>query len=179
MSPVFQGLLLVGDLVFLILIFVMVKNGRLSVRFSLPWLGLGAGMLVLAVWPEVAKILRSLVQVEVVSNMVFIMLFCFVLLVLLILCAVVSEYNERLKRRALVQARTTPRPEGGYTVTLSLSDELDNLMKLELLVTREDMAKTLQDHFRAEAERIYSRILAVLFETEDSRERRDGGASPT
>ena len=98
MSPVFQALLLVGDLVFLILIFVMVKNGRLSVRFSLPWLGLSAGMLVLAVWPEVAKILRSLVQVEVVSNMVFIMLFCFVLLVLLILCAVVSEYNERLKR---------------------------------------------------------------------------------
>lgn len=98
MSPVFQSLLLVGDLVFLVLIFVMVKNGRLSVRFSLPWLGLGAGMLVLAVWPEAAKILRSLVQVEVVSNMVFIMLFCFVLLVLLILCAVVSEYNERLKR---------------------------------------------------------------------------------
>ena len=98
MSPVFQGLLLVGDLVFLILIFVMVKNGRLSVRFSLPWLALGAGMLVLAIWPEAAKILRSLVQVEVVSNMVFIMLFCFVLLVLLILCAVVSEYNERLKR---------------------------------------------------------------------------------
>ena len=54
MSPVFQSLLLVGDLVFLVLIFVMVKNGRLSVRFSLPWLGLGAGMLVLAVWPVAA-----------------------------------------------------------------------------------------------------------------------------
>ena len=53
---------------------------------------------------EVAKILRSLVQVEVVSNMVFIMLFCFVLLVLLILCAVVSEYNERLKRLTQVNA---------------------------------------------------------------------------
>lgn len=98
MSPVFQSLLFVGDLIFLFLIFVLVKNGKLSVRFSLPWLALGVGMLVLAVWPEVAKILRSLVQVEVVSNMVFIMLFCFVLLVLLILCAVVSEYNERLKR---------------------------------------------------------------------------------
>ena len=98
MSPVFQGLLLVGDLVFLFLIFVMVKNGRLSVRFSLPWLALGAGMLVLAIWPEADKIMRCLVQVVVVSYMVFIMLFCFVLLVLLILCAVVSEYNERLKR---------------------------------------------------------------------------------
>ena len=57
MSPVFQGLLLVGDLVFLFLIFVMVKNGRLSVRFSLPWLALGAGMLVLAsIWAEVIQV---------------------------------------------------------------------------------------------------------------------------
>ena len=32
------------------------------------------------------------------------MLFCFVLLVLLILCAVVSEYNERLKRLTQVNA---------------------------------------------------------------------------
>ena len=125
MSPVFQGLLLVGDLVFLILIFVMVKNGRLSVRFSLPWLGLGAGMLVLAVWPEVAKILRSLVQVEVVSNMVFIMLFCFVLLVLLILSATASTQTEEIKRltqhnailehrvRQLEEALKTREAEGG------------------------------------------------------------------
>lgn len=98
MSPVFQILLLVGDILFLFLIFTMVKKGRLSVRFSLPWLALFSGLLVLAIWPELAKILRGIFQVEVVSNMVFIMLFCFVLLVLLILCAVVSEYNDRLKR---------------------------------------------------------------------------------
>lgn len=77
-----------------------------------------------------------------------------------------AAQNERLKRRALVQAQAEKRPEGGYTVTLSLSDELDSLMKLELLVTREDMAKTLQKHFRADAEQIYSQILAVLFGNE-------------
>lgn len=98
MSPFFQMLLLVGDLLFLLLIFTMVKKAKLSVRFSLPWLALFSGLLVLAIWPELAKILRGIFQVEVVSNMVFIMLFCFVLLVLLILCTVVSEYNERLKR---------------------------------------------------------------------------------
>lgn len=76
------------------------------------------------------------------------------------------SHNERLKRRALVQAQIQPRQEGGYTVALSLSDELDNLMKLELLVTREDMAKTLQKRFRADAEQIYSQILAVFFDHE-------------
>ena len=98
MSPLFQMLLLVGDIIFLLLIFVLVKRNRLSVRFSLPWLGLSVGLLILAIWPEVAKILRGILQVEVVSNMVFIILFCFVLLVLLILCAVVSDYNDRIKR---------------------------------------------------------------------------------
>ena len=68
-----------------------------------------------------------------------------------------AAQNERLKRRALVQAQAEKRPEGGYTVSL---------MKLELLVTREDMAKTLQKHFRADAEQIYSQILAVLFGNE-------------
>ena len=81
-------------------------------------------------------------------------------------------HNERLKRRALVQAKVQPRQEGGYTVSLSLSDELDHLMKLDLLVTREDMAQTLQERFRADAERIYSQILAVLFEAEEAPEKK-------
>lgn len=75
-------------------------------------------------------------------------------------------HNERLKRQNLVGAQVEPRPQGGYTVTLSLSDELDHLMKLELLVTREEMATELQKRFKEKAETLYSRILAVLYEDE-------------
>ena len=70
--------------------------------------------------------------------------------------------NEQLRRKALVRSQIQPREEGGYTVTLSLSDELDDLMNLQLLVTRQDMALELQKRFRAHAEEIYSRILADL-----------------
>lgn len=73
------------------------------------------------------------------------------------------SYNEQLKRHALVGAQVDTRPQGGYTVTLTLSDELDSLMKLELLVTREDMAKDLQRRFKANAEILYSKILADLY----------------
>lgn len=55
------------------------------------------------------------------------------------------------------------REKGGYTVTLSLSDELDHLMKLDLLVTREDMALDLQKRFRASAEEMYTKILTILY----------------
>ena len=72
-------------------------------------------------------------------------------------------YNEQIKRAALVGARVDKRPEGACTVTLSLSDELDDLMELKLLVTREDMAKEMQKTFQAHAEEIYTKILAVLY----------------
>ncbi len=72
-------------------------------------------------------------------------------------------YNEQLKRKALVGAQVEKREKGGYTVTLSLSDELDHLMKLDLLVTREDMALDLQKRFRASAEEMYTKILTILY----------------
>ena len=74
-----------------------------------------------------------------------------------------AQCNEQLKRRALVGASIQPREKGGYEVTLSLSDELDELMTLRLLITRQDMALDLQNRFRAHAEEIYSKILADLY----------------
>lgn len=71
--------------------------------------------------------------------------------------------NEQLKRKALVGAAVEPREKGGYEVTLTLSDELDELMNLRLLVTRQDMALDLQKRFRSGAEDLYSKILAVLY----------------
>lgn len=91
-------LLLVGDLVFITIIFLLVKHGKLSVRFSLSWFGLGGALLLFSAFPFLAKVLRGILHFEVVANMVFTLLFCFVLLVLLLLCAEASQANERMKR---------------------------------------------------------------------------------
>ena len=100
MNDLLYPLLAVGDLVFLFLIFLFVKRGRLSVRFSLAWFALGGVLLVFAAFPVVAKMLRALLRFEVVANMVFTLLFCFVLLVLLILSATASSQTEEIKRLA-------------------------------------------------------------------------------
>ena len=71
--------------------------------------------------------------------------------------------NEQLKRRALVKSSVHPRDKGGYEVSLSLSDELDELMNLRLLVTRQDMALELQKRCRESAEKLYSKILSDLY----------------
>lgn len=91
-------LLLIGDLIFLFIIFLMVKHEKLSVRFSLVWFGLGGVLLVLSAFPVLAKILRAVFHFEVVANMIFTLLFCFVLLVLLLFSAEAGFLNERIKR---------------------------------------------------------------------------------
>ena len=63
-------------------------------------LALGGVLLVFAAFPLVAKMLRALLRFEVVSNMVFTLLFVFVLLVLLILSAAASTQTEEIKRLA-------------------------------------------------------------------------------
>lgn len=98
MDQLLYPVLLAGDLVFLFLIFLFVKHGKLSVRYSLAWFGLGGVLLVFAAFPVVAKMLRALLHFEVVANLVFTLLFCFVLLVLLILSAAASQHTERIKR---------------------------------------------------------------------------------
>lgn len=74
-----------------------------------------------------------------------------------------AQCNEQLRRRSLVKADLHPREKGGYEVTLTLSDELDELMQLRLMVPRQDMALELQSQFRERAEELYSRILADLY----------------
>ena len=57
------------------------------------------------------------------------------------------------------------RDSGGYTVSLSLRDELDELMNLRLLVTRQEMALELKKRFLSSAETLYPQLLAVLYGT--------------
>ena len=73
------------------------------------------------------------------------------------------ETNEKLKRRALVGAAIRESDSGGYIVTLSLRDELDELLKMDLMVTRKDMAVAIQKRFRRDAESLYGEILNLLF----------------
>ncbi len=81
----------------------------------------------------------------------------------------ISFYNQKLKRKGLVRSNITQRTNGTYTVNLSLSDDVDNIMSLDLMVAKEDMAKQLSDHFHAHAEEIYNTILDALLKKYDKK----------
>lgn len=79
----------------------------------------------------------------------------------------VAAYNQKLLRKSQVRSRVEPRPNGTYTVELSLSDDLDTVMRLQLMVATEEMVQNLSDRFQKSPEEIYSRLLAALYQSED------------
>ena len=98
MTPELQLILLAGAVIYLLLIFRLLKIGKLCIKFSLLWLARGAVLVLFAVCPYVVYVLRDILEIQMPSNLVFLLLFCFVLLVLLILSVAVSAYADRLKR---------------------------------------------------------------------------------
>lgn len=75
----------------------------------------------------------------------------------------VAAYNQMLLRRAQVRSRVIPRENGTFTVELCFSDDVDQLMHLELMAATEELARELADRFQKNPEQVYSRLMASLF----------------
>ena len=75
----------------------------------------------------------------------------------------IAAYRQELLRRAQVQAQVTRRENGTYTVELRLSDDVDDLMQLRLMVATEEMARDLAGRFERDPEQIYSQLVAALY----------------
>ena len=73
-------------------------------------------------------------------------------------------FHQELLRRSQVKGRYHRRENGTYTVELSLNDDLDNLMHLQLMVANEEIAKNLKQRFEKEPEQLYGNILKALFD---------------
>lgn len=73
-----------------------------------------------------------------------------------------SLLNVRLRRNAQVRASRTPRADSGFTVRLSLNDDFENVMTLDLLAPNETQAQRLEDCFRQNPEKIYNAIMNAI-----------------
>ena len=49
---------------------------------------------------------------------------------------------------------------------LRFSDDVDQLMHLELMAATEDMAKDLADRFQQNPEQVYTKLMGALFDAE-------------
>ena len=88
----------VGAVVLLLIIFALLKRGLMSVKYSLLWLALAVGLVIAAAFPYVVYVLRDLLDIEMPVNLVFLLMFCFVLVVLLSLSIAISQLADKCKR---------------------------------------------------------------------------------
>ena len=97
-EPVCRIGLILGAILFLFIILWMLKKKKLTVRYSIVWFFAAFVLVLFAVFPYIVLVLRDLLQVELVSNLVFLMVLAFVLFMLLSISCIVSVFSEKLKR---------------------------------------------------------------------------------
>ena len=97
-EPVFRIGLILGAILFLFIILWMLKKKKLTVRYSIVWFFAAFVLVLFAVFPYIVLVLRDLLQVGLVSNLVFLMVLAFVLFMLLSISCIVSVFSEKLKR---------------------------------------------------------------------------------
>lgn len=73
-----------------------------------------------------------------------------------------DECNRQLRRKSQVRASCEKRPNGTFSVNLSLRDDMGSLMDLKLMVVREDLANLLVERFRRAPEKTYNEIISTL-----------------
>ena len=74
----------------------------------------------------------------------------------------IAAYNKAALRRAQVQSHITERENGTFTVTLALRDDVDSLMKLELMMADRSAAEALCRRFQQEPEAVYAGMIEML-----------------
>ena len=88
---------LIGVVLYLLLILLLLRRGRLTVRYAILWLASGVVLLLFALFPYVVLVLGDIFKVLNPVNFVFLVILAFVMLILLSLSAVVSGFAVKIK----------------------------------------------------------------------------------
>ena len=71
MTPQLQFFMILGAVALLLIIFLFLKRGLMSVKYSLLLLALAVGLVVFALFPYVVYVLRDLLDIEMPVNLYF------------------------------------------------------------------------------------------------------------
>ena len=69
-----------------------------------------------------------------------------------------------MRRSSMIESAVESGPKDGKVVSLRLSDGVGEIISMRLAVPDEDMAKSMEKRFRADAEDIYNRVIEILLE---------------
>jgi len=96
--------LIIGSCVYFGIILMLLKKKKLNVQYSIIWLASAVCFLLVALFPIIIAALGNLFNIQMPANLVFAMLFMFVLLLLLSLSTIVTGFAHTIKRLTQHQA---------------------------------------------------------------------------
>lgn len=77
-----------------------------------------------------------------------------------------EEWNRKLRRQSQVKTAVEQRPNGTYTVRLTLNDDKGGVMDLRLMMVDQAQAKAAAKRFDQAPEKLYGQIIRLLLEEE-------------
>ncbi len=104
MTDLFRILLLIAVLLYILLIGVLMKKGRMSLKYSLLWFASGIVLLLCAIFPQIIRFFTNLLGIYSETNAVFFLGVCFLLLIILSLTSIVSGQSDRIRTLTQTQA---------------------------------------------------------------------------
>lgn len=99
-----RAILIAGSVFFLGLLLLLLRRKKLNVQYSIIWLFASLVMLVFAVFPACVAAIGNVFNIVMPVNLVFTLLFIFVLFLLLSLSVIVTGFAASIKRLAQTQA---------------------------------------------------------------------------
>jgi hypothetical protein len=75
-----------------------------------------------------------------------------------------ADLRFAMNRQSMISASHAIRRKGGYTVELSLSDGISEIISLRLYAASQAQATSLEDGFTKNAEAIYGKIIGLILE---------------
>ncbi len=97
-STILQCLLIFGAIIYLIIIFAVLKNGKLAVKYAIIWIISGILLLLLAVFPYPLLVLSNILNIVNPSILVYLLVFVCLIFNTLALSVIVSGFSRRITR---------------------------------------------------------------------------------
>lgn len=97
MSMALRISLLLGILVYLILIFVLLRKKSLNLKYSLLWIFMAIVLFVMVIFPKIVTFIAHLIGIVSPINAIFLAFIFFILLLLISLTSIVSKQQRKIK----------------------------------------------------------------------------------
>lgn len=89
---------LIFIIAFAVIIFLVLRKGRISLKYSIIWYACLFVLLLFTIFPEFLRWLTGLIGIQIPSNFIFAFMLGVLFVICLFLTMIVSEQNEKIRR---------------------------------------------------------------------------------